>query len=80
MAEIGFDVLVKETDEAYLIRPIEDDTDEYWLPKSEVTITLPPGKGHQGTLDIPLWLVEREGLEPYLIEDDFDDEGDDDEW
>ena len=59
---IAFDELLAETDKAVKIRV---DNLEVWLPLSKIEIQ---HDEHDKYIDLPLWLVESNGLEDYVLD------------
>lgn len=56
-------VCIRETDQALLIHRDEDDFGkDWWIPKSLVRGGDVRGDGDRGTLAIPEWFAEKEGM------------------
>ena len=71
MAEtIEVEVTVKKiTEKAYLIEleNLENNTEQMWIPKSQVKDTDCLAEGDEGTMEITAWIAKQKGL---LEEDD----------
>jgi len=58
--ELDVDEVVAETDLAFLVRA--EDGEEYWIPKKLIQSGDVSERGDSGTLEIPEWFAEREGI------------------
>ena len=52
--------IVQETANALLVRL--KDTNEVWLPKSQLKCTIRYGNTHDARVEVPIWLAEKKGM------------------